>query len=61
MKRPDRHEIVARLRQRAPAVLPSMLLCDFANLQREVERLEAAGVVALHFDVMDGQFVPNIT
>jgi ribulose-phosphate 3-epimerase len=38
-----------------------MLLCDFANLQREVERLEAAGVVALHFDVMDGQFVPNIT
>jgi ribulose-phosphate 3-epimerase len=44
-----------------PAVLPSLLLCDFANLHREVERLEEAGVKALHLDVMDGQFVPNLT
>jgi ribulose-phosphate 3-epimerase len=36
-------------------------LCDFGNLQREVERLEEAGVVGLHLDVMDGQFVPNLT
>lgn len=61
MNRPDRHEVVNRLRDRAPAVLPSLLLCDFGNLEQEVRRLEAAGVVALHFDVMDGQFVPNIT
>ena len=43
------------------AILPSLLLCDFANLQSEVRRLEAAGIAALHLDVMDGQFVPNLT
>jgi ribulose-phosphate 3-epimerase len=49
------------LRHSAPSVLPSLLLCDFANLQREVERLEEAGIQALHLDVMDGNFVPNLT
>jgi ribulose-phosphate 3-epimerase len=41
--------------------LPSLLLCDFGNLEREIERLEEAGVSALHLDVMDGVFVPNFT
>ena len=49
------------LRESAPVILPSLLLCDFGNLEREVERLAEAGVQALHLDVMDGQFVPNLT
>lgn len=49
------------MRESAPAILPSLLLCDFGNLEREVRRLEEAGVPALHLDVMDGDFVPNFT
>lgn len=49
------------LRESAPVILPSLLLCDFGNLQREVTRLEEAGVKALHLDVMDGHFVRNLT
>ncbi len=49
------------MRESAPVVLPSLLLCDFGNLEREVRQLEEAGVQALHLDVMDGCFVPNFT
>ena len=45
----------------SPTILPSLLQCDFGNLEREVERLEEAGVAGLHLDVMDGVFVPNFT
>lgn len=38
-----------------------MLLCDFGNLEREVARLEGAQVRGLHLDVMDGEFVPNLS
>jgi len=44
-----------------PLILPSMLLCDFSNLKEECQRLEKAGFKALHLDVMDGVFVPNIS
>lgn len=44
-----------------PVVLPALLLCDFGHLAHEVERLEQAGAVALHLDVMDGRFVPQLT
>lgn len=57
----SRPEPLTRLRQSAPAILPSLLLCDFGNLEREVQALEAASVPGLHLDVMDGQFVPNFT
>lgn len=38
-----------------------MLKCDFGNLHREVERLSGAGARVLHWDVMDGNFVPNLS
>ncbi|MGI8458401.1 MAG: ribulose-phosphate 3-epimerase [Propionibacteriaceae bacterium] len=39
--------------------MPSLLAADFANLQREIERIPGAD--ALHVDVMDNHFVPNLT
>lgn len=44
-----------------PLVLPSLLLCDFGDLKTELCQLEQAGVEALHLDVMDGVFVPNLS
>ena len=57
----SRTETIQKLRKARPAVLPSMLLCDFGNLEREIARLHEAGFQALHLDVMDGVFVPNFT
>ncbi len=42
-------------------IVPSVLPADFARLGDEVAALEAAGVDHIQWDVMDGQFVPNLT
>jgi ribulose-phosphate 3-epimerase len=56
-----REELKARLRAASPAILPSLLASDFAHLEQEIKSVERAGVPALHLDIMDGHFVPNIS
>ena len=42
-------------------ILPSILSANFANLERDIKELENIGIDMFHIDVMDGNFVPNIS
>jgi len=44
-----------------PEIFPSILAADFTRLGEQVRAVESAGVTALHCDIMDGHFVPNLS
>jgi ribulose-phosphate 3-epimerase len=42
-------------------IAPSILSCDFLNIEPEIKKLDNAKDIWIHLDIMDGHFVPNLT
>lgn len=57
----NRQDVLDRLNRQGPIIAPSMLKCDFGRLSEEVDALRSAGASVVHWDVMDGHFVPNLS
>ena len=56
--------VQSALRERlsyGPGIAPSILSADFLRLGEGIAQAEAAGAATVHFDVMDGRFVPNLS
>ncbi len=49
------------INKRIGKIAPSMMCANFRNLEEDIRAMERAGCEYLHFDIMDGQFVPNFT
>lgn len=45
----------------SPIIAPSVLACDFGNLEREIKMINESVADWIHVDIMDGVFVPNIS
>lgn len=50
-----------KMKKKPIQVCPSIFAADFGKLSDEAKRIEDSGADAIHFDIMDGQFVPNLT
>lgn len=49
------------MKHRTIHIAPSLLAADFAHLDKEIQLVSNLGATYLHYDVMDGHFVPNIS